>query len=189
MKHHPPSASRFRKGQSGNPKGRPKKAEMKAPSAFDVVIEKTLTVTQSGRPREVTIEEALQHRAYQEAIAGNRSARREVLKMIALREKHRAASQGRAAPKVELFTEEDPDNADAALLILGIASRRPDREGPQFKDEQLLLEPWAVQMALSRRRGGKRLARRDRDDIVRCTRDAGSLRWPRGALDEPDGRG
>lgn len=189
MTHSPPSASRFRKGRSGNPKGRPKKAGMKAASAFDIVIDKTLTVTQGGRPREVTIEEALQHRAYQEAIAGDRSARREILKMIALREKHMAASQARAAPKVELFTEEDPDNADAALLILGIASRKPDRDRPPLEDEQLLLEPWAVQMALSRRRGGKRLSRRDRDDIVRCTRDAGSLRWPRGSLDEPDGRG
>ena len=51
-------------------------------SAFDIVIDKTLTVTQGGVPREVTVEEALQHRTYQDAVAGNRSARREVLKMI-----------------------------------------------------------------------------------------------------------
>ena len=84
----PPISSRFQKGQSGNPKGRPRKAKLeKTGSAFDLVIDKTLTVTQGGVPREVTVDEALQHRTYQDAIAGNRSARREVLKMIAKREK------------------------------------------------------------------------------------------------------
>ena len=86
----PPVESRFRKGQSGNPKGRPKKAKPQAASAFDIVIDRTLTVTQGGMPREVTVEEALQHRTYQDAIAGSRSARREVLKMIAKREQYLA---------------------------------------------------------------------------------------------------
>src|ERR671912_1717792 len=82
----PPKESRFRKGESGNPKGRPKARPGPPPSAFDVVIDRTLTVTQNGKPREVTVEEALQHRTYQDALAGNRAARREVLRMIAKRE-------------------------------------------------------------------------------------------------------
>jgi len=72
----PPVASRFRKGQSGNPKGRPKARPSPPPSAFDIVIDRTLTVTHNGKPREVTVEEALQHRTYQDALAGNRAARR-----------------------------------------------------------------------------------------------------------------
>ena len=59
------------------------------------MIDKTLTVTQGGVPREVTVEEALQHRTYQDAIAGNRAARREVLKMIAKREQYLAARTSR----------------------------------------------------------------------------------------------
>ena len=93
----PPVESRFRKGQSGNPKGRPKKAKPRAASAFDIVIDRTLTVTQGGMPRAVTVEEALQHRTYQEAIAGSRPARREVLKMIAKREQYLAARHGTTA--------------------------------------------------------------------------------------------
>jgi len=54
----PPAASRFRKGVSGNPKGRPRGARKEASSAFDIVIDRTLTVTQNGEPREVTVEEA-----------------------------------------------------------------------------------------------------------------------------------
>ena len=104
----PPVESRFRKGQSGNPKGRPKKVKPRAASAFDIVIDRTLTVTQDGIPREVTVEEALQHRTYQEAIAGSRSARREILKMIAKRELHLAAQQGESKPQYEFRTRRIP---------------------------------------------------------------------------------
>ena len=181
----PPAASRFRKGASGNPKGRPKLRRGPSPSAFDIVIDRTLTVTQSGNAREVMVEEALQHRTYQDALAGNRAARREVLKMIAKREMWLAAR----APKhhsVELLMEpEDPDNANEALLLLGIAEPDTRDYGPNDKYERLLLRPWAVQAALSRR-GRRRLTKDDIDAIKRCTRDAETLRWPRGLVNEQD---
>jgi hypothetical protein len=176
----PPAGSRFRKGQSGNPKGRPKAPAAKPASAFDIVIDRTLPVTQGGVPRELTVEEALQHRTYQDAVAGNRAARREVLKMIEKREQYLAKHGGTPAPRFELRREIDPENADAAMLILGIADHDPSRQGPPFKGEQLLLEPWAVQAALSRRRGGQQLTDKERDEIRRCTRDPDRLRWPRG---------
>ena len=76
----PPISGRFRKGQSGNPKGRPRESREKKPSAFDIIIHRTLTVTQNGVPREVSAEEALQHRTYQDAIGGSRMAQREFLR-------------------------------------------------------------------------------------------------------------
>ena len=66
----PPASTRFRKGQSGNPRGRPRKQPDPQSSAFDVVIDRTLTIVQDGVPREVTVDEALQHKTYQDAIAG-----------------------------------------------------------------------------------------------------------------------
>ena len=177
---HPPASSQFRKGQSGNPKGRPRSARATAGSAFDIVIDKTLTVTQGGVPREVTVEEALQHRTYQDAIAGNRSARREILKMIAAREKYLAAQQPPQPRKIERWIEpHDPENAEAAMLLLGIAvltraGRLQADVGPPVQ-----LEPWAVQAALSRRRGGRGLTEREVSEIKRCTRAADTLRWPR----------
>jgi len=176
----PPAASRFRKGVSGNPKGRPRAQRERATSAFDMVIDRTLTVTRNGEPREVTIEEALQHKTYQDAIAGNRAARREVLKMIAKREKWLAAKVPRKHRPVELLIEPtDPENANEALVLLGIAE--PDMRWPDPQDphERLLLQPWAVQAALSRR-GRRRLSDRDIAEIKRCTRDAETLRWPAG---------
>src|SRR5262245_36636624 len=166
----PRISGRFKKGQSGNPKGRPEKARLTEVSAFEVIIDKTLTVVRNGVPREMTTEEALQHRTYQEAIGGSRMAQRAILKMITKREKDRAARVG--GPRVQfIFRDEPKDNADAALQILGIATR-DSREG-------LLLEPWAVQAALARRRGGERLDEKKIDEIRRRTRDAAKLRWPR----------
>src|SRR5262245_27633710 len=83
----PPESGRFPKGTSGNPKGRPKSRRASAVSAFDIIMDRTLTITQGGKPREVTIEEALQHRTYEQAINGNRAAQREMLKMIAKHDK------------------------------------------------------------------------------------------------------
>jgi hypothetical protein len=177
----PPAETRFRKGQSGNPKGRPRKSHTARPaSAFHIVTDRTLTVIQNGIPRAVTVEEALQHRTYQDAVAGSRLARREILRMIARREQYLAALAPAPAMRFETREEIDPENADAALLILGIASQNPERQAPYVEDDALLLEPWAVQAALSRRSGGKRLSETEQAEIRRCSRDADSLRWPRG---------
>src|SRR5215217_6251465 len=182
----PPATGRFRKGESGNPKGRPKSRPSRSPSAFDIVIDRTLTVTQNGTPREVTVEEALQHRTYQDAIAGNRAARREVLKMIAKREQWLATK----APKQHhggklLFESEDPDNANEALILLGIAEPDTRDYGPNDKYERLLLRPWAVQAALSRP-GRRRLSAQDVAEIKRSTLNPETLRWPARTRNEHD---
>ncbi len=90
-----------------------------------------------------------------------------------------SARKQKRKTRVEMRTEIDPDSADEAMLILCIAHPNPERQGPQFDGEQTLIEPWAVQAALSRRRGGQVLTEREVAEIRRCTRDADTLRWPR----------
>jgi len=175
----PSASTRFRKGQSGNPRGRPKKRAEPQVSAFDVVIDKTLTIVQAGVPRAVTVDEALQHQIYRDAIAGNGSARREVLKMIAKREK--AITEKHPAPSrtERRIEKEDPRNADEALLILEIA--HPDPRSTELaalgQRERLLLERWAVEAALGRRAGSK-LSRNELSEARRCTHDGETIRWP-----------
>ena len=171
----------FRKGRSGNPGGRPSASRPSQASAFDVVVEKTLTVAHHGGTREITMEEALQQRTYRDAVAGKRMAQREVLKWITKREAWLAKHAPKASPRpITHHISPDPDNADDALLLLGIAALNPARADIGADRAQLLLEPWAVQAALRRRRGGDRLTDSERDAIRRCTRDRDSLRWPRG---------
>lgn len=176
-----PSKGRFKPGKSGNPKGRPRKKVEPRTSAFDVVIDRTLTITRNGDPREVTMEEALQHRTYQDAIAGKRMAQREVLKWIKKRETWIAERNStKSIRPIELMQSPDPMNALDALLLLGIATPDDDvaKYGPNDECRRAFLEPWAVQAALDRRRSATPLTERDRDAILRCTRDRDTLRWP-----------
>ena len=177
-----PNHGRFRKGQSGNPGGRPRKRQADAASAFNIVVERTLSVTRKGVPQEITMEEALQHRTYQDAIAGKRMAQRQVLKWIEKREawlsKH--APQAPVTP-IQVLHFHDPENADEAMVLLGIAAENLARAGPGMKGLQLLLEPWAVQAALDRRRGRQALEQKEVNEIKRCTREPDRLRWPRGS--------
>ena len=144
----PPRANQFVKGQSGNPSGRPKgKSKSARPSSFAIILDRTLTIERDGRAREVTVEEALQHKLLQDALAGDRSAERQVMKMIMRREKARAAMSPPPSPPQLLIESDDPDNANEALVILGIAQASQLDGHPRLK-----LLPWAVQAALDRRR-------------------------------------
>jgi hypothetical protein len=131
-----------------------------------------------GVPQELSVEEALQHKTYQQAIAGNRPARREILKMILKREQALAEKKPVQRSKIEVFTESDPENANDALVILGIARRYS--VGPEDQYDRLKLEPWAVQAALRRRRGGSKLTEKEISEIKRTTWDPETLIWPRG---------
>jgi hypothetical protein len=176
-----PNPGWFSKGSSPNPGGRPAASPAPQASAFEVLVEKTLTVTDRAGTREITIEEALQQQTYQRALNGDRMAARDVLKWIRKRDAWLAKNAPTASPPaITRHISPDPDNADAALLLLGIAAPNPARAEFDNDRAQLLLEPWAAQAALHRRRGGQRLTDEERDWIRRCTRDPDSLRWPRG---------
>lgn len=178
-----PNSGRFTMGRSGNLNGRPRASRASKGSAFEVLVEKTLTVADGNGTREITVEEALQRRTFQDALAGKRMAQREVVKWIVKREEWLAKQAARAFQMpcgLPPFTVcRDPDNADAALLLLGIATQNLERADNKADRAQLLLESWAVQAALTRRRGGRRLEAKERDNIRRRTRDPDGLRWPK----------
>ena len=171
----------FPKGRSGNLKGRPTTARVPNGSAFEVLVEKTLTVAnRGGTTREIPVEEALQQRTYQDALAGKRMAMREVVKWIIKREAWLTKHEPKARQPILFITNPDPDNADAALVLLGIAAPNPAHANSGAERAPLLLEPWAVQAALRRRRGGQRLTEKELEKVRRCTRNPETLRWPRG---------
>ena len=172
--------TRFQKGKSGNPKGRPKLRSRLTSSAYDVILDRTLIITENEKQREATVEEALQFKTLEQALAGNPMAQREVFKMIAEREAALAKTQS-STPSCTITYENETMNALEALQFLGIALPDltwADDEVAKDKHLRLLLEPWAVQKAISRRRS-RRLDEKDRAEVVRCTRDPSSLKWPR----------
>lgn len=176
----PPRKSRFQKGKSGNPKGRPKNKKNAPRSPFDIVLDKELTVRFGSVVLDLPPDEAIQLKTLQKAFDGNQSARREVMRWIKSRDKEREKLGESLLGTGELLLEgPDPDNANEALKLLGVVTREPSRELDGSGVEHLLIERWVAQMALSRRRGGEPLTE---DDIalIKCeVREHESLRWPR----------
>src|SRR5205807_898592 len=157
----------------------PKGSRVPTASAFEVLVDKTFTVTdRGGGTRVITMEEALQQRTFQDALAGKRMPMREVMTWIIKREAWLAKHEPKAPRPTPLLISPDPDNADAALVLLGIAAPDPARADFRAERAELLLEPWAVQAALGRRRGTQRLTEQELNMVRRSTRDADTLRLP-----------
>lgn len=167
--------TRYTKGRSGNPKGRPHKAPVATTSAFDIILDRSVTVNQDGTTRELTVEEGLQLKTYQAALSGSRPCRREVLRMIVKREQWLAKKRP-AKTRINVLHSHDSRSADDAMILLGIASESaPLHDNDPYR--RLQLEPWAVEAAIRRLRP-KRLSKKDLDECRRCTRDADRIRWP-----------
>ena len=113
--------TRFKPGQSGNPKGRPRKRRPDL-SAFDIIFDKRLTISQNGIERELTVDEALELQTYQAALKGSKMAIRQVLKMIEQREAALAKRNPHSPVRVKLVPQYTSANANRAMVILGIAS-------------------------------------------------------------------
>jgi hypothetical protein len=176
-------SGRWQKGQSGNPAGRPRKRRPHI-SAFDIIFDKSLTVTQNGIERELTIEEVLELKTYQAALKGSKMAVRAILKMIEKRE----AALAKLAPApssspMGFRWGHDPRNADEAMLLLGITVPDPSWSGPCKYGTRMKLATWAAQAGLSRP-GRRRLDKQQVDDVNRLTLDSKQLKWPRGCRGE-----
>lgn len=169
---------RFVKGQSGNPKGRPK-ARRPNVSAFDIIFDKTIMVSQGGVERELTVNEVLELQTYQAALKGSRMAIRQVLKMIEKREYALAQLAPVPANVPKMQVEYDSSNANEAMIILGIAAYNEPQAGGGPATRSLRFQTWATQAAISRP-GRNRLSDRDVEDIKRLTLNPERLKWPRG---------
>lgn len=78
----PPEHTRFKKGQSGNPKG----ARGRLPSLQKVLekeLNRKITVTEGGATRRITVVEGLTKRLIAKGLGGDRNA---ILKVLALAE-------------------------------------------------------------------------------------------------------
>jgi hypothetical protein len=182
----PKSGGRFVKGKSGNPNGRPRYSKPQAEAktlATDIIAQLTLPLMQGGVVRTVSLKEGLLHRTYEDALKGKAAARKKIIKMIAERDAIRV-KMSKTTPEIVrplfMFSPGDPSNADEAMLLLDIARHDPDRADYAEERAQLLLEPWAAQAALTRRKDQDLPEPKDVSEIKRCTRDANVLVWPRG---------
>lgn len=79
----PPAKTRFQKGKSGNPRGRPRKPPDPY-SELMAVLQEKVTVTIDGEPQMVTIQQALLMRLRDQALRGRVWAEKLVLRVLEL---------------------------------------------------------------------------------------------------------
>ena len=78
----PPKEHQFKKGVSGNPKGRPKNNATFAETVLDEMQDKIM-VKESGKPKKITKKQALAKKLVAEALNGKNSAIKLLLPILA----------------------------------------------------------------------------------------------------------
>ena len=78
----PPKQTRFKKGRSGNPRGRPRK-KPDLYSELTKVLRENVTVTIDGQPEKVTVQQALLLRLRDQALRGELWAQKLIQKVVA----------------------------------------------------------------------------------------------------------
>lgn len=164
----PPQSGRFRKGQSGNPKGRPRGRHRDLP--HDHVLGQMVTIREDGRTRRVTAAEAFLLQLTNKGLEGNSAAARSSLEAIeAAREKRRA----RAEPIQFVITFIDI-GFSTILAPLGIGIKKYASDEQRVRWE---LQPWIVEAALARL-DGRRLTIAEQREVWANTRTPHKVNWP-----------
>ena len=110
----PPTATRWKKGQSGNPKGRkPKEKIEDLQIVFDQILVETVTVKFNGRSQSMTKLEAMIEQIRTKALQGEPKAIRALLKMS----KSAGILSKSAAPKFLIITDAVAQDSDLGRIF------------------------------------------------------------------------
>jgi len=165
----PPCSTRFSKGQSGNPRGRPKNRHREIP--YDVVLGQMVTIREDGRERRVTAAEAFLLQLTQKGLAGDSAAARSSLEAIEKAREHRQ-EQVQGISKIILTSI--GSGVDAILETLSIAILKYPADEHRVRWE---LNPWIVQAALERL-GDRKLTIAQQREVYANTRTPQKVIWP-----------
>ncbi|MEM0948211.1 MAG: DUF5681 domain-containing protein [Pseudomonadota bacterium] len=103
----PPKSTRFRPGQSGNPRGRPKGARGVG-KVLEEALSQEVSVTEGGRTSRITKREALILSLVTKALKGDMRAASETLKLIAAYEEQPKPQAGPGVTINVIDTFDDP---------------------------------------------------------------------------------
>ncbi|MEQ8693988.1 MAG: DUF5681 domain-containing protein [Gammaproteobacteria bacterium] len=165
----PPTATRFEKGRSGNPKGRPKNRHKSTP--YDAVLGQMVTIREDGRERRVTAAEAFLLQLTQKGLAGDSAAARDSLNAI----EQARTQRGDDRHDIDtIILSAVSTGADAILEPLGLAKRKYPADENRVRWE---LNPWIVEAALERL-GERRLTIQEQQEVWSAARTPSKVNWP-----------
>ena len=138
----PPKATRFKKGQSGNPRGRPKKKKAVPPhedTSMDKLLEaeawRTLRLSENGKTVELPAAQALVRSRFASALKGNRLSQRNLHEILTERDKKAEAKK----TDVYLFYRNLKRKGEAAIAEARKREEKPPVLYPHPND--ILLDP------------------------------------------------
>jgi hypothetical protein len=164
----PPRTTRFTRGRSGNPAGRPRGRHREAP--YEAVLGQMVKIREGGAERQVTAAEAFLLQLTKRALEGDDTAARASFAVIEEARKRPGVSQ----PQVSVIIRSivDPGSVTSVLEPLRMA-RKLD---PYRETARMALEPWLVEAALARL--SQPLSPAEQRIIVKATRTPHKVRWP-----------
>jgi hypothetical protein len=164
----PPRSTRFQKGKSGNPCGRPRNRRTEIP--YDHVLGQMVTIRESGGERRVTAAEAFLLQLTKKGLEGDNAAARALLEALeAARAKREPLNGIGSITRIILMSF----SIGSALKPLGLAMKfyPLDEEKVCWK-----LKPWIVEAAL--RRLERRLSIDEQRTVVDATHTPDKVNWP-----------
>src|SRR5713101_779797 len=161
----PPRATRFTKGRSGNPAGRPRGRHRDAP--YDDVLGQMVTIREGGTERRVPADEAFLLHLAKRGVEGDSAAH---ASLAVIEEASNRRSAG--GPLKLVLTAVAPGSVTSALEPLRMAMKLDSYR----ETARMALEPWLVEDALTRL--PQPLSPADQLIIVKATRTPRKVRWP-----------
>lgn len=166
----PPASTRFAKGRSGNPKGRPKSSNKGAP--YEWLLGRKVTITEKGEARKVTAAQAFLLQLAKRGLSGK--AGEAISALAAIDQGKMQRSMGPSGAITQIVRQFlGPGNPNSTMVDLGMA-RKLDRFRPTSR---MVLEPWLVEAALTRF-GNRQLSSEEQIKVIEVTRTPHKVRWP-----------
>ena len=164
----PPASTRFRKGVSGNPRGRPLKGRQSLP--YDTVLGQLVTIREDGRERRVTAAEAFLLHLTRKGLRGDNAAARASLAAIETARASRAPADRIDTLRIVLRGF----GVGGVLETLGMATKTDPLDSEKVR---YWLKPWIVEAALQRL-GSRQLGEAEQREVWGVTLTPGKVNWP-----------